>query len=161
MGTAAPLSGTCPSSCSALHSLMWPLPWRKLFGRGGGRLTRGKNASQAVSSKLVHAQVMSSRCAMSDEVTWLISPSSGWRQGLTQQAACTGNLIWGNMQRTWGRSSGKMLRTPLFPEGKARSRTATTSPASSEGAYVTPGPHRPPEACLQTVIPHVFCSAFI
>lgn len=37
-----------------------------------------------MSSKLAHAQEMSSRCAMRDEVTWLILPTSGWRQDLTK-----------------------------------------------------------------------------
>lgn len=43
-----------------------------------------KNVSQAVNSKLACAQIMSSRCAMKDEITWLISPSLGWRQDPTK-----------------------------------------------------------------------------
>lgn len=44
----------------------------------------GKNVSQAVSSQLAHAQVMSSKCAIRDEITWLTLPSAGWRQDLTK-----------------------------------------------------------------------------
>lgn len=43
-----------------------------------------KNVSTAVSSELAPGQAMSSRCALRDEVTWLILPASGWRQDLTK-----------------------------------------------------------------------------
>lgn len=76
-----------PSPCQAYFSLLTMLLvlWCVLSHRGSylwerrrGASSWEKNVSRAVSSKLAHAQVMSLRCAMKDEVTWLILPASGW-----------------------------------------------------------------------------------
>lgn len=122
------MSSIFPTSYNAPYSLTCSFPWRKFFVREGevSQLV-GKCVSQAVSSKLAQAQQMSSRCAMRDEITWLILPSSGWRQDLTKlgnkyketnlkQSHGTAGAFC--MQQRWGPYSRKMLRRPFLWRGK-------------------------------------------
>lgn len=126
-----------------------------------------------MSSELACTQVMSSRCAMRDEITWLILPSSGWRQDLTkpgnmykeahlrQDYGSEGTFL---MQPGWGPYARKLHGRSLLWIGKLGFGTMKWTEVS-KNAHLMPRPdqdiygslrHAAILASLQTIILYIF-----